>query len=135
MLSVYTIYKFTYLQNKLRRNGFFGRLYILYTVIFELTMVAHITHSHIPSRMPSFKTVHDAHTNITLCAKIQRAPSFILHCTHTAMFSFRGSMLGMFHFQATYSGYRWTSSPLRYATCIHILLKVFLLSNYEQEPS
>jgi len=74
-----------------------------------------------------FKTVHDAQTNITLRAKIQCAPSFVLYCTHTATttFSFWGPLLGMFHFQATYLGYRWTRSPSRYDTCSHILLMGF----------
>jgi len=34
-------------------------------------------------------------------------------------------MLGMFHFQVTYLGYRLAQSPLRYATCSHILLMGF----------
>ena len=104
----------------------FGRLYILYTVIFVLSLVAHAIHSHIHTHMPSFKTVHNAQTNITPGTKIQRAPSYVLHCTHTAMtFPFWGPMLGMFHFQATYLGYRWTRSPSRYATCSPILLMGF----------
>ena len=109
------------------RNGFFGRLYILYTVIFVLSLVAHATHSHIHTRMPSFKTVHNAQTNITLRAKIQCAHSFVVHCTHTAttLFLFWGPTLGMFHFQATFLGYRWTWSPSRYATWSHILLMGF----------
>jgi hypothetical protein len=69
---------------KATKEWFFGRLYILYTVIFDLTLVAYVTHSHIHSHMPPFKTVHDAQTNITLRTKIQCAPSFVLHCTHTA---------------------------------------------------
>jgi len=78
-----------YLQNhlfteKAMKEWFFGKMYILYTVIFVLSLVAHATHSHIHTRMPSFKTVHDAQTNITLGTKIQCAPSFVLHCTHTA---------------------------------------------------
>ena len=64
---------------------FFGRLYIICTVIFQFTLVAHVTRSHIHSHMPSFKTVPDAQTNITLRTKIQCAPSFVLHFTHTAM--------------------------------------------------
>ena len=52
------------------KEWFFGRLYILATVIFVLNLGAHATHSHIHTRMPSFKTVHDAQTNITLGAKI-----------------------------------------------------------------
>jgi hypothetical protein len=68
------------------KEWFFGTytLIRLYTVVFELTLVAHVTHSYIHSCMSSFKTVHDAKTNITLCAKVQCAPSFVLHCTHTA---------------------------------------------------
>ena len=127
MLSLYCIYKFTYSHNRLQRNGFFGRLYTLYTVIFVLSLVAHAIHSHIHTHMPSFKTVHNAQTNITLGAKIRCAPSFVLHCTHTAMmlFPFWGPMLGMFHFQVTYLGYRCTRSPSRYATCSHIILVGF----------
>jgi hypothetical protein len=64
---------------KAMKEWFFGRLYIIYTVIFELTLVAHVTHLHIHSRMPS---VHDAQTNVTLHTKIQCALSFVPHCTH-----------------------------------------------------
>ena len=47
--------------------------------------------------------------------------------THTAtkLFIFWGPMLGMFHFQATYLGYRRTRSPSRYANCSHVLLVGF----------
>ena len=109
------------------KEWFFGRLYIIYTVIFEFTLVAHVTHSYIHLCMPSFKTVHDAQTNITLRTKIQCAPSFVLHFTHmaTTLLSLWGPVVGMLHFQATCLGYRWTRSPSTYATCSHILLVGF----------
>jgi hypothetical protein len=50
-----------------------------------------------------------------------------LSYTHmeTTLFSFWRPLLGMFHFQATYLGYRWIWSPSRYTTCSHILLMGF----------
>jgi hypothetical protein len=90
LLSLYTIYKFTYLQNSLWRNFFFWQTVHL-NVIFEFTLVAHITHSHIHSRMPSFKTVHDAQTNITLAQKYIVLPLlfFSVH-TRERRFPFEG---------------------------------------------
>ena len=42
-----------------------------------------------------------------------------LHTHSNDVVSLWAPMLGMFHFQATYLGYRWTRSPSRYATCSH----------------
>ena len=78
------IHLFTELATK---EWFFGRLHILYTVIFELTLV--VAHSHIHLHMPSFKTVHNAQTNITLRAKIQ-CLFFIVHTKQWRCFPVEG---------------------------------------------
>jgi hypothetical protein len=121
MLSLYTLYKFTYLHNRLRRKA----LHLIHSYLCVELVSSRYSHIHMP--IPSFKTVHNAQINITLGAKIQCATSFVLHCTHTAttLFTLCGPMLRMFHFQATYLRYRCTWSPSRYATCIHILLVGF----------
>ena len=89
------IHLFTELATK---EWFFGRLYILHTFIFEFTLVAHVTHSHIHSLTPSFKTVHDAQTNVTFRAKIQCAPFmfFIAHTWQRRCFPFEGQCLECF---------------------------------------
>ena len=72
MLSLYTIYKFTYSQNRLRRNVF-GRLYILYTVIFVLSLVVHVIHSHIHAyaifqNSPQCTNQHHTSCKNTVCS-------------------------------------------------------------------
>ena len=47
------------------------------------SLVALDNRLHIHARVPSFKTAHDAQSNITLCTKIHSASSFVFHCTHT----------------------------------------------------
>jgi len=100
----------------------FGRLYILYTVIFELTLLAHVTHSHIHVCMPSFKTDHDAQTNTTLRAKTV----YSLFCS--SLYTHSNDVVFLLRANAgnvSLPGDRWTRPPSRYATCIHILLVGF----------
>ena len=67
--------------------------------------------TQVHTRMPFPETLHNAQTNITLPAEIQRGLCLLLQRTYaTSLFSFRRPVLGMFDLQSTELGRSWTWS-------------------------
>jgi len=67
------------------KEWFVGRLYILYTVIFELTLVAHVTHSHIHSKQ---STMHKPTPHFAQKYSVLPLLFFIIHTWQRQSFPF-----------------------------------------------